>query len=195
VNPLADKKPALKRLNSKVIHNGEYINLRQDELFKGDNYLSTRDVIEHVGSIVSVPYEIIDKKIYVYMVNQWRNPIDKWLLEFPAGTLNSNEDPYEAVVRELQEEIGMIPQDIELWSPFFVAPGWCTEKIYCFFTTNLKSSKLQSDIDEEIYVEKLELSEIHQMIQDKQITDLKTITAFYVFKEFLNKNMKHNLDN
>jgi hypothetical protein len=69
------------------------------------------------------------------------------------------------------------------------------EKIYCFFATNLKSSKLESDIDEEIYIKKFELSEIHCMIQDKKITDLKTITEFYVFKEFLNKNMKHNLSN
>ena len=93
MSPLADKKSALKRLNSKILHEGEYINLRQDDLFKDDEYLSTRDVIEHVGSIVAVPYEISDKKIYVYMVKQWRNPIDEWLLEFPAGTLNDNEDP------------------------------------------------------------------------------------------------------
>ncbi len=192
---LADKKSAIKRINSKIIHNGEYINLRQDELYKGDDYVSTRDVIEHVGSIVSVPYEISDKKIYVYMVKQWRNPVDEWLLEFPAGTLNINEDPHKAVVRELQEEIGMIPNKIELWAPFFVAPGWCTEKIYCFFATNLKYSKLEPDVDEEIYIKKLEISEIHCMIQDKKITDLKTITAFYIFKEYLNKNMKQNLDN
>lgn len=187
MSPLADKKSAFKRLNSKILHKGEYINLRQDDLFKDDEYLSTRDVIEHVGSIVAVPYEISDKKIYVYMVKQWRNPIDEWLLEFPAGTLNDNEDPYEAVKRELQEEIGMIPKDVELWSPFFVAPGWCTEKIYCFFATNLESSKLESDIDEEIYIKKLEISEIHCLIQEKKITDLKTITAFYVFKEYLKK--------
>ena len=76
MNPLADKKPALKRLNSKVIHNGEYINLRQDELFKGDDYLSTRDVIEHVGSIVSVPYEIIDKKITRMKIGEMTNAIE-----------------------------------------------------------------------------------------------------------------------
>ena len=93
MNLLADNKPAFKRLNSKIIHNGEYINLRQDELFKEEKHLSTRDVIEHVGSIVAVPYEIIDQKVYVYMVKQWRNPVDEWLLEFPAGTLNDHEDP------------------------------------------------------------------------------------------------------
>ena len=129
------------------------------------------------------------------MVKQWRNPVDEWLLEFPAGTLNDHEDPNKAVKRELQEEIGMVPQDIKLWSPFYVAPGWCTEKIYCFFVTNLKSSKLESDIDEEIYIERLELSKIHQMIKDKKIIDLKTITSFYVFKEFLSESMSPNLFN
>ena len=97
MNLLADNKPAFKRLNSKIIHNGEYINLRQDELFKEEKHLSTRDVFEHVGSIVAVPYEIIDQKVYVYMVKQWRNPVDEWLLEFPAGTLNDHEDPNKAV--------------------------------------------------------------------------------------------------
>ena len=76
-----------------------------------------------------------------------------------------------------------------------MAPGWCTEKIYCFFVTNLKSSKLESDIDEEIYIERLELSKIHQMIKDKKIIDLKTITSFYVFKEFLSESMSPNLFN
>ena len=85
-------------------------------------------------------YEIIDQKVYVYMVKQWRYPVDEWLLEFPAGTLNDHEDPNKAVKRELQEEIGMVPQDIKLWSPFYVAPGWCTEKIYCFFVTISKNS-------------------------------------------------------
>ena len=68
MSPLADKKSALKRLNSKILHEGEYINLRQDDLFKDDEYLSTRDVIEHVGSIVAVPYEISDKKICLLLI-------------------------------------------------------------------------------------------------------------------------------
>ena len=69
MSPLADKKSAFKRLNSKILHKGEYINLRQDDLFKDDEYLSTRDVIEHVGSIVAVPYEYCMIKQAVYIIS------------------------------------------------------------------------------------------------------------------------------
>ena len=186
---LASNEPSISRLNSNIVHNGDYINLRRDELYRNGTYLSTRDVIEHVGSIVAVPYEIVDEQVFIYMVKQWRNPVSEWVLEFPAGTLDHNENPNLAVKRELQEEIGMIPGDIKLWSHFFVAPGWCTEKIYCFIVTDLKKSKLNSDIDEEIYVEKISFHDIEAKIEQKEIIDLKTIASFYVFKEFFNKNL------
>ena len=128
-----------------------------------------------VGAIV------LNKENKVFVGRRIDNPVNNW--QMPQGGANKSEPLLEAMKRELQEEIGMIPKDVELWSPFFVAPGWCTEKIYCFFATNLESSKLESDIDEEIYIKKLEISEIHCLIQEKKITDLKTITAFYVFKE------------
>jgi ADP-ribose pyrophosphatase len=96
---LASNEPSISRLNSNIVHNGDYINLRRDELYKNGTYLSTRDVIEHVGSIVAVPYEIVDEQVFIYMVKQWRNPVSEWVLEFPAGTLDHNENPNLAVTR------------------------------------------------------------------------------------------------
>ena len=98
-----DKNNLIERSDSEIIHKGEYINLRKDVLSRNGNIIAERDVVEHVGSIVAVPYEIIDKEIFFYLVKQWRNPVEKWLLEFPAGTLNENEEHEKAVIRELQE--------------------------------------------------------------------------------------------
>ena len=134
----------INRANSETIHRGEYINLRTDELEKNGKIIAKRDVVEHVGSIVAVPYEINDQNIYFYLVRQWRNPLEDWVLEFPAGTLNSEENHEIAVVRELQEEIGMRPTIIDYWSYLYVAPGWCTEKIHCYMAGGLKKSKLIS---------------------------------------------------
>ena len=172
------------RKKSTVIYKGDYISLRNDELYRDNTFLSSRDVVEHVGSIVTVPYEISSTgEIFFYLVRQWRNPIDRWLLEFPAGTLNGSENPEDAVVRELQEEIGKFPEAIEFHSDFFVAPGWCNEKMYCFFASKFRESKLDSDVDEDIKVEKLSLIELKEKVKKSEIKDLKTIASFYLFCE------------
>ena len=60
-----DKNNLIERSSSQIIHKGEYINLRKDCLTKNGNVIVKRDVVEHVGSIVAVPYEIVNSKIYL----------------------------------------------------------------------------------------------------------------------------------
>ena len=171
------------RKKSTIIHKGKIINLRNDELYKDGSFLSSTDVIEHGGSIIAVPYEIINEVVYFYMVKQWRNPVEKYLLEFPAGTIEKNENPEQTLIREMQEEIGMIPQKIEYSTELLVAPGWCTQKLYYYIVSDLKKSKLKADIDEEIKIEKLSFSEVKSKIRSNEITDIKSITSFYLFCE------------
>ena len=59
-----DKNNLIERSDSEIIHKGEYINLRKDVLSRNGDVIAERDVVEHVGSIVAVPYEIIDKEIF-----------------------------------------------------------------------------------------------------------------------------------
>ncbi len=179
----------LERKKSTIIHKGKTITLRNDEFYKNGSFLSSADVIEHGGSIIAVPYEIINEEIYFYMVKQWRNPVEKYLLEFPAGTIEKGENPEETLIREMQEEIGMIPQKIEFSTELLVAPGWCTQKLYYYIVSDLKKSKLKSDIDEEIKIEKLSFSEVKTKIKSNEIADIKSITSFYLFCE--NNNQKN----
>ena len=184
-----ESKNLVRRVSSEIIHKGEYINLRDDNLEKNGKIIANRDVVEHVGSIVAVPYEVVEGSLYFYLVKQWRNPIEDWVLEFPAGTLNENEDHEFAVIRELQEEIGMKPNVIQYWSYLYVAPGWCNEKIHCYIAGNLEKSVLESDIDEQISVIKLSYNQILDKIKNHEIIDLKTISAFNIFDNFYKNDL------
>ena len=64
-----------------------------------------------------------------------------------------------------------------------MAPGWCNEKMYCFFASKFRESKLDSDVDEDIKVEKLSLIELKKKVEKSEIKDLKTIASFYLFCE------------
>jgi ADP-ribose pyrophosphatase len=184
-----ESKNLVKRVGSEIIHKGEYINLREDKLEKNGKIIAKRDVVEHVGSIVAVPYEVTDYNLYFYLVKQWRNPIEDWVLEFPAGTLNENEDHEIAVIRELQEEIGMKPNVIQYWSHLYVAPGWCNEKIHCYMAGKLEKSELESDIDEQISVIKLSYNQMLDKIKNHEIIDLKTISAFNIFDNYYKNDL------
>ena len=137
-----------------------------------------REVIHHPGAVCMLA---LNKEHEIYLVEQFRAPMKKKLLELPAGTLEPEENPEETAIRELQEEIGMKPNNIALMGGFYVAPGYCDEFVYLFTCTDLEPSKLEGDVDEDIKVIKMSLSEAIQAIQQGIIADAKTICGILMW--------------
>ncbi|WP_317697939.1 NUDIX hydrolase, partial [Aeromicrobium sp. REDSEA-S32_B7] len=73
-------------------------------------------------------------------------------LEVPAGGVEDGEVSEEAVLRELQEEIGYTADSLLHLSSFWVAPGWATEYMHAYLATGLRESRLDGDEDENIEV-------------------------------------------
>lgn len=115
------------------------------------------------------------------MVRQPREAINKTLLEIPAGGIDPGEDPVDAVRRELQEEIGSLPQKVERIGGFYSTPGYCTEYLYLYLATDLKPSQLEADDTESIEVVKVPLSQIPSLISSGEICDSKSIAGLLRF--------------
>ena len=64
------------------------------------------EIVRHPGSVVMIP---IPKPGSIILIRQYRYTIDRWIWEFPAGSLKPNEDPDHAAARECEEEIGLVP--------------------------------------------------------------------------------------
>lgn len=137
-----------------------------------------REVIHHPGAVCMLA---LNKDHEIYLVEQFRAPMKKKLLELPAGTLEPDENPEETAIRELQEEIGMKPNNIVLMGGFYVAPGYCDEFVHLFTCTDLEPSKLEGDVDEDIKVTKMSLFEAIQAIQQGIIVDAKTICGILMW--------------
>ena len=82
-------------------------------------------------------------------------------------------------MRELQEEIGFRPKEIEEVAEIYSSPGFCTEKIFIYYATDLTSSKLPEDDDEYIKVFAFAPETLGKMIAEKKIKDGKTLMAYY----------------
>ena len=169
-------------VNSEIKFQGKILNLRVDTVRMPSGLLATREIAEHSESICAVP---IDEQSNVLMVNQFRKPAESELLEVVAGGIEAGEDPEDATIRELREEIGYTAGNLELLSSFWVAPGWCTEFMYAYLATDLSPAKLSGDDDEQISVVTVPLDRVPSLIQSGEIQDVKSIAALLLAMRLL----------
>ena len=163
----------METLESKVIYEGKIFDIRIDKVREGDVEYS-RELVVHKGSAVILP--VFDDET-VALVRQYRHAAGKYLLEIPAGTLNSGEDPKLGAERELEEEIGVTSENIELLSAFYISPGFLTEKMYVFIATGLTATAQRLEEDEILTVERRSFEDLFEMIRTGRIEDSKTISS------------------
>ncbi len=171
-SPDQQKRQPLTTVASQQIYDGRAIKVRVDTVITPSGRKTTREIVEHADCIVAVP---IDKENNVIMVRQMREAVNRQLLELPAGGIENGEEPLEAVRRELQEEIGFLPEKIDQIGGFYSSPGYSTEFLYLYLATKLTPKKLEAEDSGEIEVVKVPLSSVKDMIAKGDICDAKSI--------------------
>ncbi|WP_087971611.1 NUDIX hydrolase [Oceanobacillus rekensis] len=167
------KKFEEKTIKSEKIYTGKVINLQVDDVTLPDGKASKRELIKHPGAVAVIP---ITKDNKIIFVEQYRKPLEKSLVEIPAGKLDNNENPLSAAVRELEEETGYTTNDLSFVTSFYTSPGFADELIYIYITDQLVKMENPPMGDEDEFVEVLELTleEAKQYVVDERIHDAKT---------------------
>lgn len=167
-----------KTLSSKQIYSGRAVKLRVDTVEKPDGKQTTREIVEHADCVAVV---VLDEQDNVVMVRQFREAVGKTLLEIPAGGIDPGEEPVDAVRRELQEEIGLLPQKIDRIGGFYSTPGYCTEYLYLYLARDLKPGRLEAEDTEGIDVVRVPLTQVPALIASEEICDAKSIAGLLRF--------------
>ena len=165
-------------LSSTIAYSGRLFDVELDQLLFPGGVEAHREIIRHPGAVCMVPVHA-DGTISV--VRQYRHAAGKHLLELPAGTLEPGEEPRSTAVRELQEEVGFLPNTVETLGGFYVAPGYTSEYIHLFVCRDLEPSNLDGDDDEDIEVETLTMEEARKAIANGRIEDAKSIIGILRF--------------
>lgn len=163
-------------LHSEYLYRGKIVQLKVNQVRLANKNVAIREIVEHPGASVIVA---VDEQQRVLMVRQYRSAAGKDLLEVPAGTLKSGEDPAFCATRELKEETGYQATQWEPLGYFYASPGFSTEKMYLFFAAQLSQAEAAPEEDEEIAVEWVPLSQALQLIESGDIVDAKTIVGIY----------------
>ena len=143
---------------------------------------SFREVVEHPGGVCILP---VDDDGTCYMVRQYRYPVQKHLLEAPAGKLEKGEDPLDCAVRELGEETGFTAGRMIPLGGFYTSPGFSTEKLYLYVATDLRQGEQHPDEGELLDLVKMPLAELKAAVLRGEIEDGKTATLVLAAEQLL----------
>lgn len=165
-----------KTLETNYLFRGKVVTLRVDKVELPNGRESIREVVEHSGAVGIVPLTAEHK---IVLVKQFRKPLEKEIIEIPAGKLDPGESPSACALRELQEEIGCTAGRLDFKFAFYTTPGFSNEIIHIFIARDLKESKMACDDDEFISTLQVSVDEAMHMIKNGTITDGKTISGIF----------------
>lgn len=175
-----------KKLNSKIVYKNRWLQLREDSVIRPDGKRGKYSVVERrpVNFIIA-----LDQKGLMFFIKEYRYPVQKIILQLPAGTTDTGESPLVSAKKELFEETGIKAKTWEKFGKFYIGPGH--ENIYAniFLATHLDTSQLakQTKLGNELILEilKLSMTQIKLLINSNKIECGITLAALNLF--FLKK--------
>lgn len=171
--------------NSEIKFQGKVFDLKVDDIVYDSGNEGIREVAVHPGGAVVVAVKDNNK---IILVKQFRYPLQKVLIELPAGKLETNEDPMKCAIRELEEETGYSSGKIEKLGSIYTTPGFCTEELHIYLAKDLKSGNHNREEGEfGMQIFEFTLDEIEGKIKTDEIKDSKTICGIYMYKDFLSE--------
>ncbi|MBR5421594.1 MAG: NUDIX hydrolase [Lachnospiraceae bacterium] len=167
------------RLERKEVIKGSILTYYKDTVRIPNGHICEWDFIGHQGAAAVLP---VDSKGRLILVRQYRNAFDRFMLEIPAGGLESADEPRkEAALRELKEECGLVAEDAEFLLRYYPTVAYSGEKIEIFLARDLKQTERSLDCDEYINVEAWELEDLLKMIYAGELNDGKTVAAILAY--------------
>lgn len=171
---------SLQRLGQRLFYQGRKFAFEAAWLRLPNGAEGVFETIRHPGGAMAVP---IDGDGRFVLVEQFRFPLDAWILEFPAGTLEPEEAPANTIRRELEEEVGYRAASWSHLGAFPLAPGYSDEVIHAFLARDLESlaEPPAQDADEDLRTVHLTATELEEAVRAGHV-DAKTVSGLFLFR-------------
>ena len=161
-------------LHSEQVYRGLFLDVRRDQVRLPDGSIAGREYVVHPGAVMIVPL-LGDGRLVVE--RQWRHPMARVMLEFPAGKLEVGEPPQECAVRELFEETGYRAAEWARAGVMHNAIAYSTEGIEIWFARGLTLGQRQLDAGEFLDVLACSEAQLDDLALRGDLTDAKTLVG------------------
>lgn len=164
------------RVGGETLAAGGFLELRRDLVRLPDGHQATREYIQHPGAVAVVPLADDGRLV---LVRQYRYPVGKVLVEFPAGKRDPHESTLECATRELLEETGYTAAEWAYGGEIHNAAAYSTESIWIWFARGLVAGIAQPDHGEFVETVLLTPVELEALDVAGELPDVKTVIGLH----------------
>jgi ADP-ribose pyrophosphatase len=170
------------KIDGKLAYEGDFLHVQKDRIRLPNGQEASREYIRHPGAVVILP--LFDDGT-VLMERQFRYPLDRVFIEFPAGKIDAGEDPLACAKRELQEETGYTASDWQFVCTIHNAIAYADEHLEIYIARGLTAGQNKLDDEEFLEIFKAPVEELLTWVREGKITDVKTVIGTFWLEKIM----------
>jgi ADP-ribose pyrophosphatase len=164
------------RIDGEIAYDGGFLKLARDQVRLPNDAVTFREYIRHPGAVVILP--VLDDG-RILLERQFRYPLNRVFIEFPAGKIDPGEDHLACAKRELQEETGYTATDWQFVTTIHNAIAYSDEHLDLYLARGMTPGPRKLDDGEFLDTFSVTLPELLELVRSGQITDVKTIIGTF----------------
>jgi ADP-ribose pyrophosphatase len=169
-------------LDSRLAFEGKFLRLYVDHVRSSDGHVSTREYVRHPGAVMVIP--LLDSG-EVILERQFRYPMGRAMVEYPAGKVDAGEQALSCAQRELLEETGYRAERWSYLGGLHNAIAYSDEKIEMFLAEGLSYEGARLDAGETLEVFTAPWQELLAAVRDGRVTDVKTMLGTFWLEKII----------
>ncbi len=178
----ADRDLLEKSVKRTLLHEGRIVRLEEDVVELADGSPARREIARHPGAVAVLAYDRgADELVFV---RQYRHPVEKVLLEIPAGKLDAGELPLDCARRELAEETGLRAATLLPMHSVYTCVGFSDEVLHLYYSEDFRAGESRLDEGERLHTVRLRPEQAFSLLAAGRIRDGKTQIALYWFMAY-----------
>ncbi|GGF06842.1 ADP-ribose pyrophosphatase [Aliidongia dinghuensis] len=171
----------IKTVSTRLVYENPWTRVREDVIERADGSRGLYGVIDKLDFTLVIPRQGDD----LWLVEQYRYPVQGRFAEFPQGAWHErpDADPAEVARGELREEAGLLAAELEPLGFFYCAYGMASHGCHVFLATGLSPTERAPELEEQdMTVRKVTVSQFEDMMRSGEIRDSNSMAAWNLYR-------------